>query len=179
MQPFELENEEAPCDQMFFFEEWDLPAADSAEAYLDQLFGTCDCSPNVILPPQERKGSETMGSKLSFREFVMDAQAQGIVELQEEVVANGEVFQTSVGIQRIIVLDVTRWHKHAEKWLKRESGKWIPANFHMRLRRLGFTPLNRAPKPATTGFDFTLKRADVEVHGFAFNPQKWEIYARK
>mmetsp|Transcript_69949 Transcript_69949/g.145829 ORF Transcript_69949/g.145829 Transcript_69949/m.145829 type:complete len:368 (+) Transcript_69949:218-1321(+) len=85
--------------------------------------------------------------------------------------------QVSFGIKSLQVLDVQAWWHDVAAWDKGKQGAaFSESAFCMRLRRMGFHPFNKAPRPATSGFDFGLKRSDVERHGYTFQLDVWARY---
>jgi len=111
-----------------------------------------------------------------LRCFLNQAESDGVVRLHREI---EHLEDTSLGILEWEVLDVARWHEDVRAWFEEVNGSWSENSFNMRLRRLGFRPLNRAPRPATSGYDFGLRRTDVARHGFAFLRDKWQKYTSK
>jgi hypothetical protein len=132
----------------------------------------------VTLASRQASGSctrsrQSRGIAASFRNFLMSARSQGIVKLQ---LAPPESFKTSIGVLQIIVCDVQEWKKRSAQWFFEDSGSQSPQSIYMRLRRLGFRPLNRAPLSTSSGFDYGLERTDVEIHGFNFCFDLWTTY---
>eukprot|EP00961_Rhodomonas_salina_P300370 3939720-Rhodomonas_salina.1 len=84
------------------------------------------------------------------------------------------------GITSIVVYNVEKWHTSTKKWFTEETGSpvWHEQSFHMRLRRAGFKPINKSPRPATNGWDYGLKRHDVAIHAFVFDQDTYKIYNR-
>jgi len=126
------------------------------------------------LPSHSRPSSQKRANfGASFRRFLASAESLGFVKLH---LAPSGSYETSVGVLKIIVIDVKKWQEKSAEWYFEESGATSSNSFTMRLRRLGFRPINRAPPPATSGFDYGLKRTDVEVHGFEFRSDIWYAY---
>jgi hypothetical protein len=167
-----------------------FPPKSSKQAEYSDMYGRCStCSKDLEREPFHfemtvtsascrESGScprsrQRRGIAASFRNFLMSAHSQGIVKLQ---LSPPESFKTSIGVLQIIVCDVQEWKKRSAQWFFEDSGSRSPTSFYMRLRRLGFKPLNRAPLSATSGFDFGLERTDVEIHGFKFCFDMWIAY---
>lgn len=82
------------------------------------------------------------------------------------------------GVKGWEVLEVEAWHTATRVWCGVKD-IWSATSKHafaMRLRRMGFRPWNRAPKPATSGYDFELRSPDATRHGFEFVPEMLDRY---
>jgi len=85
-------------------------------------------------------------------------------------IEKGTAEEDTFGIKALQVLDVRAWWDDVAVWESRrsEGPVFSESAFYMRLRRMGFLPFNKAPRPATSGSDYGLKRTDVERHGYTF-----------
>jgi len=108
----------------------------------------------------------------NFYAFLWKEEEKGVISIEKDL---KEV--VSFGIKSLQVLDVQAWWHDVAAWDKGKQGAaFSESAFCMRLRRMGFHPFNKAPRPATSGFDFGLKRSDVERHGYTFQLDVWARY---
>jgi hypothetical protein len=101
-----------------------------------------------------------------FAQFLIKEEQRGVVRLF--LTGGSETCGSPIGADGWYVLDVRQWWEDAKEWHEEGiPGSWMESAFFMVLRRIGFRAMNEARSPARVGFDFGLKRDDVDRSGAA------------